>query len=325
MNKKRILICHFEELNEILYALPSLFMLKKIKADYEVAVFCKEKLYDFMKCISYIDRIMKMESYTKQNLIDKIEFFNAEYFLSFKNNDYIVKLAKASRSKKRLAPRQSFSDIMTFNKGVFQNRQSGDKQEIEYNLDIVKNVDANKFRVLYEFNNKINIPEKNLQLIHSYLEKNNLNPQSIVSFSPFAEDELRNLSLDSYHKMIENFIAKYRVNVILLCSEKEEQKAFDFVENISEDLRDKIHIFSNDNILNLSALLSVSPLHIGACSSLTLLANTFTKNIVGIYDTYNIKRYGLIGTNNVSYIEINEKNRTKDISEDLIEIIEQIL
>lgn len=170
MNKKRILICHFEELNEILYALPSLFMLK-IKADYEVAVFCKEKLYDFMKCISYIDRIMKMESYTKQNLIDKIEFFNAEYFLSFKNNDYIVKLAKASRSKKRLAPRQSFSDIMTFNKGVFQNRQSGDKQEIEYNLDIVKNVDANKFRVLYEFNNKINIPEKNLQLIHSYLEK----------------------------------------------------------------------------------------------------------------------------------------------------------
>lgn len=125
--------------------------------------------------------------------------------------------------------------------------------------------------------------------------------------------------------MIENFIAKYRVDVILLCSEKEEQKAFDFVENISEDLRDKIHIFSNDNILNLSALLSVSPLHIGACSSLTLLANTFTKNIVGIYDTYNIKRYGLIGTNNVSYIEINEKNRTKDISEDLIEVLEQIL
>lgn len=113
---------------------------------------------------------------------------------------------------------------MTFNKGVFQNRQSGDKQEIEYNLDIVKNIDANKFRVLYEFNNKINIPEENLQLIHSYLEKNNLNPQSIVSFSPFAEDELRNLSLDSYHKMIENFIAKYRVDVILLCYEKEEQK-----------------------------------------------------------------------------------------------------
>lgn len=108
MNKKRILICHFEELNEILYALPSLFMLKKIKADYEVAVFCKEKLYDFMKCISYIDRIMKMESYTKQNLIDKIEFFNAEYFLSFKNNDYIVKLAKASRSKKKISSKAKF-------------------------------------------------------------------------------------------------------------------------------------------------------------------------------------------------------------------------
>ncbi len=327
MNKNRVLIYGLDELITLINALPSLYMIKKMNFEDELVVLMKEKYYDIVQNLGFIDRIIKTDIYTKNDLIEKIQYFNAATFISFVDNETVKKMAKSSGAKKRIGIREKFSDIFTYNKGVFQNRDSANKQEMEYNLDLTKRINSNKFRVSYEFKNTINFNEQNINVAQMFLDENNLNELEIVTFAPFIEEEKRNLNIDSYALMLENFMRKYNsIKVIFCCYIEEENKAIDFIEKIPEDLRKRIYLFANGgSILNLAAIISKSPLFIGGCSGITALANVVCKNIVAIYDIYNVKRYGLIGTSNVSYIEINDKNRNDDISEDLIEVLEKIL
>lgn len=311
MEIKRIIVSRTDKIGDLILSIPSFYMLKKMYPCAELVVLVRKYNYDIVANLPYIDRIIKIDDYTKGELLEKIPYFKADVFIALYNDDFVASLAKASKAKIKIGPLSKLNSFFTYNKGVLQKRSKSIKNEGEYNLDLVKKLNPNRFKECYELNNSLILTDENRKVANLYFSENNIEGKCLV-VNPFIGGSAKNITDEQYAQIIKRLKKEYNknLNVIIICYISDEERAFSLKNLISED---NIYVFANSlSILNIASIIEKADVYLGASTGPTHIAGALQKKIVAIYPnkkTQHPTRWGVLGNPNVKYIipDVNNK------------------
>ncbi|MBQ3437458.1 MAG: glycosyltransferase family 9 protein [Fusobacterium sp.] len=314
MEIKRILVSRTDKIGDLVLSIPSFFMLKKMYPNAELIVLVRKYNYEIVRNLDYIDRVIKIDDYTKAELLEKIAYFKADVFIALYNDEYVANLAKASKAKIKIGPLSKLNSIFTYNKGVLQKRSLSVKNEGEYNLDLVKKLNVNRFKVCYELNNKIILTEENKKIADLYFKENNIAGRILV-VNPFIGGSAKNIRDEEYARILKRIKNEFseKLNIIITCYIDDEERALKLKEMIGED---EVYVFANGaSILNTASIIDRANIYLGASTGPTHIAGALNKGIVAIYPnkkTQHPTRWGVLGNLTVDYVIPDENNKKEN-------------
>ena len=314
MEIKRILVSRTDKIGDLVLSIPSFFMLKKMYPNAELIVLVRKYNYEIVRNLDYIDRVIKIDDYTKAELLEKIAYFKADVFIALYNDEYVANLAKASKAKIKIGPLSKLNSIFTYNKGVLQKRSLSVKNEGEYNLDLVKKLNVNRFKVCYELNNKIILTEENKKIADLYFKENNIAGRILV-VNPFIGGSAKNIRDEEYARILKRIKNEFseKLNIIITCYIDDEERALKLKEMIGED---EVYVFANGaSILNTASIIDRANIYLGASTGPTHIAGALNKRIVAIYPnkkTQHPTRWGVLGNLTVDYVIPDENNKKEN-------------
>lgn len=311
---KRILVSRTDKIGDLVLSIPSFYMLKKMYPNAELVVLVRGYNYDIIRNLPYIDRVIKIDEYTKAELLEKIAYFKADVFIALYNDDYVAALAKASKAKIKIGPISKLNSIFTYNKGVLQKRSKSVKNEGEYNLDLVKKLNQNRFKVCYELNVKLILTEENKNVANLYFKENNISGKCLV-VNPLMGGSAKNIKDSQYAsilKRVKNELGE-KLNIIITCHISDEERVLELEKMINEE---NVYIFANgSSILNTASIIDRADVYLGGSTGPTHIAGSLNKKIVAIYPnkkTQHPTRWGVMGNLTVEYIIPDENNKKED-------------
>lgn len=312
MEIKRILVARTDKIGDLVLSIPSFFMLKKMYPNAELIVLVRGYNADIVRNLSYIDRVIKIDGFTKDELLEKIAYFKADVFIALYNDSYIASLAKASKAKIKIGPISKLSSFFTYNKGIRQQRSKSIKNEAEYNLDLVAKLDKERYDKVFELNTKIELSEENRNVANLYFSENNINGKVLV-VNPFMGGSAKNITDEQYINILKKVKQETpNLNIIITCHISDEERAEKLRLALAQE---NIFVFANGaSILNTAAIIERANVYFGGSTGPTHIAGALRKKIVAIYPnkkTQSPTRWGIYGNNDVTYI-IPDENRPKE-------------
>lgn len=278
---KRIIVARTDKIGDLVLSIPSFYMLKKMYPNAELIVLVRQYNYDIVKNLNYIDRVLKIDDFKKEELIIKIAFFKADTFIALYHDEYIAKLAKASKAKICIGPISKPSSWLLYNKGVLQKRSLSIKNEAEYNLDLVKKLNAMRYGTVYELNTDLVLGEDNRKVANLFWEQEKLS-ETVLCCNPFLGGSAKNLREEEYARILKALLEERTdLDLVISCHITEEERALSLKEQIASE---RVHIFANGgSILNLAAIIEKSSLYFGGSTGPTHIAGALGKKIIAIY------------------------------------------
>ena len=312
MEIKRILVARTDKIGDLVLSIPSFFMLKKMYPNAELIVLVRGYNADIVRNLSYIDRVIKIDGFTKDELLEKIAYFKADVFIALYNDSYIASLAKASKAKIKIGPISKLSSFFTYNKGIRQQRSKSIKNEAEYNLDLVAKLDKERYDEIFELNTKIELSEENRNVANLYFSENNINGKVLV-VNPFMGGSAKNITDEQYINILKKVKQETpNLNIIITCHISDEERAEKLRLALAQE---NIFVFANgSSILNTAAIIERANVYFGGSTGPTHIAGALRKKIVAIYPnkkTQSPTRWGIYGNNDVRYV-IPDENRPKE-------------
>lgn len=315
---KRIIISRTDKIGDLVLSIPSFFMAKKMFPEAELVVLVRNYNYEIVANLPYIDRVVKIDDYRQEELLEKIKYFNADIFIALYNDNFISKLAKASCARYRIGPISKISSFFAFNKGVFQKRSKSIKNEGEYNLDLIEKINPTLFKEKFELNNDIILKKENLDVASLFFSSKKIKDKTLV-VNPFMGGSAKNITDEQYVSLLKKLLNKIAdLDIIIACHIKEELRGENIIKLINSP---RVFLFANGgSLLNLAAVIQKSKVYLGGSTGPTHIAGALKKDIVAIYPhkkTQSPLRWGTFTNPNISYVvpdEINQK--TKEIYSD---------
>ncbi|MBS9776016.1 MAG: glycosyltransferase family 9 protein [Fusobacterium sp.] len=318
MEIKKILVSRTDKIGDLILSIPSFYMLRRMYPHAEIIVLVRKYNYDIVRNLPYVDRIIKIDDFTKTEFLEKIAYFKADVFIALYNDDYVAELAKASKAKTKIGPISKANSFLTYNKGVLQKRSFSKKNEAEYNLDLIKKLNPNRFRASFEINTDLVLSENNIEVANLYFKENNLDKyDKILVVNPFIGGSAKNLRDEEYVNILSRILEKYgnKLGLIITCHINDEERAEKLKESISKE---NIFIFANgSSIMNTAGIIEKADVYFGASTGPTHIAGALNKKIVAIYPnkkTQHPTRWGVFNIyseENVKYI-IPDKDNSKE-------------
>ena len=311
MEIKRIIVSRTDKIGDLILSIPSFYMLKKMYPHAELVVLVRKYNYDIVVNLPYIDRIIKIDDFTKGELLEKIPYFKADVFIALYSDSFIASLARASKAKIKIGPLSKFSSIFSYNKGILQKRSRSKKNEGEYNLDLVKKLNPSKFKESFELNTKLILSEENRKVANLYFLENSIKGKCLV-VNPFIGGSAKNITDKQYAQIIKRLKNEFdeNLNIIITCHIDDEERAIFLKDLINKS---NVYIFANSlSILNTASIIEKADAYLGASTGPTHIAGALGKKIVAIYPnkkTQHPKRWGVLENTNVEYIIPDENNR----------------
>lgn len=310
MEIKRIIVSRTDKIGDLILSIPSFFMIKKMYPEAEIIVLVKKYNYEIVKNLKYIDRILKIDDYTRKNLEEKIAYYKADVFIALYSDNYICSLAKKSGAKIKIGPLSKLKSFITYNRGIFQRRSVSKKNEAEYNLDLIKKLDPNRYNEVYELNTDLVLDGTNREIGYKFYKDFIKKESKVIVINPFTGGSAKNLTLEQYRNLVKRLVKlRNDIEIIILAHISQEEEALSIINGI-----ERTHVFPNGGpLLNIAAIIEKSNLYIGGSTGPTHMAGALKKKIVAIYPnkkTQNPTRWGVFGKNiDVEYLipDINNK------------------
>lgn len=306
----RIIISRTDKIGDLILSIPSFFMAKKMYPEGEIILLVREYNYEIVKNLPFIDRVYKIDDFRQEELIEKIKYFNADIFVALYHDRYIGKLAKASGAKRRIGPISKLSSLFTYNQGVLQKRSKSIKNEADYNLDLIKKIDPQRFEEVFEVNTKIYLEEKHRNVANLFFKEKNILNRSLV-VNPFMGGSAKNIKDEEYASLLQKLYDRVEgIDIILTCHISEEERGQAIVDKIG---RKRVYLFANGGpLLNLAAIIEKGKVYFGGSTGPTHIAGALGKSIVGLYPnkkTQSPTRWGVYNNNDVAYIIPDRSDR----------------
>ena len=269
----KIIISRTDKIGDLILSIPSFFMAKKMYPEAEII------------------------------LLEKIKYFNADIFVALYNYSFIAKLAKASKAKKRIGPISKLSSIFAFNKGVYQKRSKSIKNEADYNLDLIKKINPQRFDEVFEIKTDIYLEDENRNIAKLFFESRNIGTKSLV-VNPFMGGSAKNITDDEYISLLQKIYDRVEgMDIIITCHISEEERGQKLISGINKE---RVHLFANGgSLLNLAGIIERGKVYFGGSTGPTHIAGALQKDIVAIYPnkkTQSPTRWGVYNNPNVSYV-----------------------
>ena len=336
---KKIIISRTDKIGDLILSIPSFFMAREMFPNAEITLLVRNYNYDIVKNLPYINKIIKIDDYTEEELENEVKKENSDIFVALYNDKTTSKLTKISGAKIRIGPISKLYSIFVFNKGVFQQRSKSIKNEAYYNLDLIRKINPKLYDEKFVLNNDIYLEEKNRKIANDFYAENKIKEKTLV-VNPFMGGSAKNIKDEEYSLLLQKLYDKVKdLNIIIACHITEKERAMKLLEDIK---REKVYLFSNEgSLLNLAGIIEKSTVYFGGSTGPTHLAGALKKKIVGLYPnkkTQHPTRWGVINNNMVSYVipdkNIKEKYSKEDkyfssfneeIEKEIIELLEEKL
>ncbi|WP_297404970.1 glycosyltransferase family 9 protein [uncultured Cetobacterium sp.] len=312
---KRIIIARTDKIGDLILSIPSFFMVRKMYPSAEITLLVRKYNYDIVKNLKYIDRIIQIDDYRQKELLEKIEYFHADIFIALYVDSFVMKLSKASKAKIKIGPLSKIKSFFTFNKGVLQKRSKSIKHEAEYNLDLVKKLDKERYEETYQLNTEIILDDANEKAAEKFFKDNSITGKILV-INPFMGGSAKNITDEQYAQIIKKVLEKDNtITVIITAHISDEDRGQELLKMVENK---NVYLYANGGeLLNIGAVINKGTVYFGGSTGPTHIAGSLQKKIVAIYPkklTQSIKRWGVYGNNKVSYIipDMNTKENYKD-------------
>lgn len=335
---KKIIVSSTAGIKETILSIPSFFLVKKMYPDAELIIVTRRESYEIIKNLPYIDRYFVLDDYKKTEVEEKIAYYNANVFLALYSDPQVEKLAKASGAKIKIGPITSIVSFFTYPKGSIQKRQKALKNEVYYNLDLVKKLDKKRYKDNFEINQSIYLSNGSKVVADTFFKEKGILGNTLI-IGPFNSGKGKNLKDEEYVNLIKRLKEKDKDRrIILLCSIEEEER----VEKIIDEVNIQgIYAFPNGgDILNAAAIINKGHIYLGPLSGITHLAGVLKKRVVALYSKkpeMGIERWGILDDEKVTYIVPDGKNPkenykashftgyNKEIEDDILTELEKTL
>lgn len=313
MDIKRVIVSRTDKIGDLILSVPSFFMIKKMYPQAELVVLVRRYNYEIVKNLPYVDRIIKIDDYTQNELLEKIPYFKADIFIALYNDRFVSQLAKASKAPIKIGPLSKLYSFFTFNKGVWQKRSKSIKNEAEYNLDLIKKADEKRYNEVFEVNTRIYLGKENIKAADTFFSTYNVVGETLV-VNPFIGGSAKNIRDEEYISLLQRFRDENPdKNVVIICHISEEERGLKLVEGID---RDRVYLYANGgDLLNIAAIIDRATVYLGASTGPTHIAGALQKRIVGIYPakvTQSTLRWGVFGNSKVKYLVPDRDNPKED-------------
>lgn len=307
---KRIMIARTDKIGDLILSIPSFFMIREMYPEAEITLLVRNYNYDIVKNLPYIDRVVQIDNYRQKELLEKIQYFNADVFIALYVDSFVMELAKASKAKVKIGPLSKIKSFFTFNKGVLQKRSKSIKHEAEYNLDLIKKLNKKLFEDNFQVNTQIFLDENNLEAAKKFFKDNNIGEKVLV-VNPFMGGSAKNISDEQYAEILKEVIDRVEnVDIIVTAHISDEERGLKLLEKIG---RERVYLFANGGeLLNIGAVIDRAKVYFGGSTGPTHIASSLQKSIVAIYPkkaTQSPKRWGIFGNEDVTYIIPDESGK----------------
>ena len=314
MDVKRIVIARTDKIGDLVLSIPSFFMLRKMYPEADISILVRKYNYEIVKNLPYINRVLKIDDYRKEELKLKMKYLKPDVFIALYTDKFVGELAKASGAKIKVGPLSKWHSLLTYNKGVFQKRSLSVKNEAEYNLDLVKKLDNKRYRKVFEINTDIYYEEKHKKAAEIFIEENKI-VGNILVINPFMGGSAKNISDEQYVDLIKSVFEEISgINIVLSCHISEDERAQKIAQAVSNE---KLFVFANGgDLLNLAAIIDMADVYFGGSTGPTHIAGSLKKKVVGLYPakkTQSTTRWGVFGNDgNVEYVVPDEGSKKED-------------
>jgi len=299
----KIIISRTDKIGDLLLSIPSFYRTRQMFPKAKLIILVREYNFDIVKNLPYVDQVVKIDDYTQKELIDVVRELKVDYFVSLYTDKYIGELAKKSGARFRIGPYSKMHSFFAYNRGVRQKRSRSIKNEAEYNLDLIREIDKDSFEQNRTINTKLYLEKKHYDFAKDYLKGV---AGEIIVINPFSAGSAKNLRLCQYKQLVELILRNASFNVLLIGHIKDENEIF---ENFGDVKNDRLKIFINsDSILYTAALIDASSLYIGGSTGPTHIAGALQKKIIAFYSGIKSQsplRWGVFNNDNVVYFGNN--------------------
>jgi len=307
----RILISRTDKIGDLVLSIPSFNAISQMYPGAQIYCLVRKYNADIVRNLPYIADTIVKDEHSEQELIEKLKSLKLDVFIALYSDSEVAKLAKASGAKKRIGPYSKLNSFFAFNEGIRQKRSQAIKNEAEYNLDLVKQLDSAKFKSIKKIDSQIYIDEAYRDKIKHWLKQREIHRYIVVH--PLSGGSAKNLSKDQYVSLIESFVKMYPMySVVVSGSESDGTEILTMLETIHSD---RVFAFiSSESIQYLSALIEKSELYIGSSTGPTHIAGSLGKKIIAIYPKIQVQskvRWGIYDNRRVIYIEPRENCEEK--------------
>jgi len=313
-NLNTIAISRTDKIGDLVLSIPSIVMVRKIFPTAKIILIVNSYNLPIVKYLDIIDDIITIDQLSEKNLIVTLKKMKLDIFIALYTNGYIGKIAYLSGAKKRIAPLSKIHSYFLYNFGIKQSRSKSIKNEAEYNLDLIKTLDINRFNKEYTIDKKIIYQPKHREYIDNFISKNIGLNKDIIIIAPCTGGSCKNLSLLQYKLLTDTILSMLDNNTKIIIISSSQDKNLLEIFNDSDIVR----YINNDDLLNIVALIDSAKLFIGASTGTTHIAGNLRKRVVAIYPakkTESKTRWGLFGNEqNTLYIVPDEDSDDKNSS-----------
>lgn len=310
---KNIVISRTDKIGDLVLSIPAISALRIMYPEAKIYVLVRKYNAPIVSCLSSVDEVIIYDNYTLKELSSYLRSKGVDTFISLYSDFKIGLLSFLSGAAVRSGPLSKIHSWFFYNKGIKQRRSLSIKNEAEYNLDLVRNLDT----ALYDSRNfsweKVCYKEENRLEAEKFLQSNKIdNP--FVLIHPFSGGSAKNYTIDEYMDLIDEvYKLMDKVDIVISSSVYDRDKV-----SYIKERNPRVFVYESKSLLDLAALIDKCEVYVGGSTGPSHIAGSLGKKCVCIYPvkaSMSPVRWGLFGNESRTvYIIPDENNAEEDYS-----------
>ncbi|MHB1688016.1 MAG: glycosyltransferase family 9 protein [Ignavibacteriaceae bacterium] len=317
---KNLLIVRTDRIGDVVLSLPLAKIIKKHYSDCKVTFLVKNYTKSLVENHPFVDKILVLkESNGKANFflnIKEISGNKFDYAIIVYPTFFISLIIFFSGIKQRIGTGYRWYSFL-FNRKIFVHRKFGEKHELEFNVDLLKeiNITENISAENVSFDLQINpVSEKS---VNKFLAENGINKDKpIIIIHPGSGGSAVDLPVAKFKELVELLDSELKAQIILTGTKSE----FNLCEALK--ISGSIKNFAGEfDLQQMIALISMCAIFISNSTGPLHIAAALGKYVVGFYPKIlacSAERWGPYSSKRLIFVpEINCENCTKEKCEKL--------
>jgi ADP-heptose:LPS heptosyltransferase len=298
---QRIVISRTDKIGDLVLSIASFYRLRQMYPNAEITVLVRHYNADIVRNLPYINQVLCIDDFSEKELILHIQKLQVDAFVALYSDAVIMRLARASGAKIRIGNYSKWQSFFTYNKGLRQKRSESIKNECDYNLDLVRLLDANRFDACKEVAHKVYLQAEHISEAERFLAEKKIEKPFIL-IHPFTGGSSKNITDAQYFLLLDELRAELKLPIVVSTSHAELDRA----EVIVKSLGEGVFLYENArSILFLGGLMALARVFTAPATGTLHLAASLGARVVGLYPkkpSMSPTRWGVKGAEKALYI-----------------------
>jgi heptosyltransferase-2 len=291
-----ILVCRTDKIGDVILTLPVVNALRDFYPDARITFLASEYASEILYAHKAIDEILIYNpSESVFELFKKIKGKNFDLAIVVFPVFKIALALWLARIPIRVGTGYRFYSFL-FNKKIFEHRKYAQKHEVEYNLNLIREIGVEVNEVKFD----IFIPQSAFERINQILEINEITPGNYIIVHPGSKGSARDLKPERFKELVKK-LSEEGFKVILTGSESEKE----LVRYVAGNEKNVYDFSGLLNLKELSALIKLASVFVSNSTGPIHIASAVGTPVVGFYPPIKVmspRRWGPYTENKTIFV-----------------------